>query len=103
MGYRSNVRCIIYGAEDILDAFVTARRITNSDLPEWMHEYVSTYFIDIHRTLLKVYDFKIEDVKWYGGYPDVDVAEAFFQAAREFDGLEVEFVRVGEDMDDIDE
>jgi hypothetical protein len=51
-----------------------------------------------------ILEFDIPDVKWYGDYVEVKAFEDMRDRieADEFEGIAIEFIRVGEDSGDID-
>jgi len=105
MGYRSNIRCLIYPmdtAKENADTFVgnyhalvTLMNTTFKETLDMWDGYVT--FDDTHNLI----DFAIDDVKWYDSYPDVT---AFMQMLTDVQdlGYEYEFVRVGEESKDIE-
>lgn len=105
MGYRSNIRCLIYPmdrvAEDtatLVDDYHALKTVMNTTFKEVMDMWSEHLVFDDEHTLV---DFAIDDVKWYESYPDV---AAFLQMIQEVEdlGYEYEFVRVGEDNGDIE-
>jgi hypothetical protein len=56
-----------------------------------------------------VLKFELEDVKWYPSYPDVRMFEDMLRAFKGYDDTEdikgycTEFVRIGEDSNDVEE
>jgi hypothetical protein len=105
MGYRSEVRCLIYPREtavgdepklnDNYHALKTVMNTTFKEVVDYWSEWIR--FDDQHR----VFDFAIDHVKWYASYPEVNKFEAMLAEIEDL-GYEYEFVRVGEDEDDID-
>jgi len=105
MGYRSNIRCLIYAYQR--DAEDTASRADNY---EALKTIMNTTFKDVlvrweecftFRDKCQVVDFKCEDVKWYESYPDVAVFTQMLPLIEELEYC-YEFVRVGEESDDIE-
>jgi hypothetical protein len=98
MGYRSDVAYVIK-FEDIekRDAFVSLMLAKNEQhitqaLDEVKHDYKTEAIIT----------FEAQGQKWYDSYPDVQVHHQLMSdAAALFDG-EYRFVRIGEDVNDID-
>lgn len=108
MGYRSDVRAIIYGDTDLMQRFVAAARL------DAKHKEVFDSFdtqLHIHTfnpgtpDAWSLMDLRCDDVKWYPDYPDV---RAWHDLMREVDedadwhGLNYEFVRIGEEDGDIE-
>lgn len=112
MGYRSQVKALIYP-----DAPEDPMSVTN--LPDY---YTEKY--DLLKTLMKTtfghltgegawlangfeFDdkrdcliFTAEDIKWYESYPEVDAFHTFLNDVTEL-GYCTEFIRIGEETDDI--
>lgn len=105
MGYRSNVRCLIYPMDtstgdkptlvDKYHALKTVMNTTFKDVVDMWGSYWS--FDDAHN----VFDFEADDVKWYDSYPDVSAFMEMLQKVEDL-GYAYEFVRVGEDSGDIE-
>lgn len=119
MGYRSNVRCLIYGDTDQLQALITKHELMGSGIMASFRESLKRYtavrnigemveasedsekpphwqFRDIEVEVLDLYG---DDWKWYDGYPDVTAWVAMMHDADTFD-CSYEFVRVGEENTD---
>lgn len=101
MGYRSEVRALIYGDPAKIDALCMKWRHTETidlwhvdafgaHITEWT-DAEGVRFIELHG----------ENWKWYEGYADVG-AWTRFQAMAEEMGLCSEFIRIGEDASDIE-
>lgn len=104
MGYRSQVRCLIYGEPNKIDAMVMKWRHTGGfDL--WnseafgpsLREYAATH----NGAPMRIIDMYGDDWKWYEDYPEVQAWEAFMRTAEEFD-CQYEFMRIGEEDSDIE-
>ena len=105
MGYRSSVVCLMYGNNDIGD---------NTIVKEFVRLRVDAYPDD---ELKKAFDysgwgvkFECQDWKWYSDYKDIQFLEGLFDEFEEaFIGEDgntayaLEFVRLGEESDDIEE
>ena len=106
MGYRSDVMAVFYTYDP--DEFPVIKLFIDENIPEWFRgdEYMST-FVGQQGKLHGV-KFNMSDVKWYESYPDV---KGFEQALEKFKELSAgvdskwccEFVRVGEEVKDIEE
>ena len=109
MGYRSSVVCLMYGNNDIGD---------NTIVKEFVRSRVEAYSGDAdgHVKASFNYDgwgvkFQADDWKWYDSYPDIQFLEALFDEFEELvigddasnTSYALEFVRIGEDSDDIEE
>ena len=100
MGYRSNVTAVFY---------------TTKEKFSMMKIYVDEHFPEEFKGYLTVqgdraYVFKLDNVKWYDGYPEVQAFQRFVSNFLEFDkggddstSWAYEFVRIGEDSNDIEE
>jgi hypothetical protein len=93
MGYRSDVACAIYGDPLTLDALWSTR-------PEKIRSEFDKHVTEFEKDDAKGVFLSGEQWKWYEGYPDVDAWHAFMDEALRRD-LNVEFVRVGEEADDV--
>lgn len=109
MGYRSSVVCLMYGNNDIGD---------NTIVKEFVRSRVEAYSGDgaAHVKNAFNYDgwgvtFQADDWKWYESYPDIIFLEALFDEFEELvigddasnTSYALEFVRLGEESDDIEE
>jgi hypothetical protein len=100
MGYRSNVTAVFY---------------TTTEKFSMMKLYVDKHFPAEFKGYLTIqgeraYVFKLENVKWYDSYPEVQAFKRFLSNFSQFaeDGDDstqwsYEFLRIGEDSDDIDQ
>lgn len=98
MGYRSDVAICIYGPKDKMTALVAAARI-GGVMPD--NDFGGLYMFDYDDSKHMIHAY-YEEVKWYDGYDDVDIWTEFLAKAAEFDDLSTEFVRIGENADDIE-
>jgi hypothetical protein len=102
MGYRSDVKALIYpvsGEHNLLnyDKLKTLMNTTFKDVFDaWNDEYFK--WNDEHRVL----EFSADSIKWYDGYPDVARFTRFLSEVQELE-YEYEFIRLGEDMDDVED
>jgi len=104
MGYRSNVMAVFYTYEP--NEFPAMKLFIDENIPEWFkdEEFMSTF----ERTdNLQGVKFYLTDVKWYESYSDI---QGFEQALKKFEKLADEgnkwyweFVRLGEEVEDIEE
>lgn len=113
MGYRSNVAITIYGNSEKLNAVRKYAEIKFINLPAAIRDAVmDLYYYSEKDSSNKVwgddsrYFFYATSVKWYSSYPVVDYIESIFQYANEIcddtDDFAGEYVRVGEEDNDID-
>jgi hypothetical protein len=98
MGYRSDIVALIYpdtktkdAATEPYDALKTLMNTAFKEVTDTWNDYVE-WHDDV-----KCLKFKIDDVKWYGPYPDVqsfmDMMKFFRDEAQ---GYCTEFIRIGE-------
>jgi hypothetical protein len=102
MGYRSDVHALFYttNKEDL----PVLKLYMDENYPEDLHDLE-----EISSNRIYGYEMKYENVKWYEGYDDVKAFDAFKTKYQDLiEGQETgkqwcfEFVRVGEDTDDIE-
>jgi hypothetical protein len=105
MGYRSNIRCLIYpldtatgDAPSLIDNYHSLVTLMNTTFKDVVDFWDGCLTLDPHH---RVVDFVIDDVKWYPSYPDVAAFEKMLDEVAEL-GFCYEFVRVGEDNNDIE-
>lgn len=109
MGYRSNVMAVIYPdtADHTTDAepYEALKTIMNTTFKDVMDAFGGdAHWNDRSKCLV----FKIDDVKWYESYPDVQRFKAMMDTFHdgghddEIVGYCTEFVRIGEDYDDVE-
>jgi len=109
MGYRSNVVCLMYGNNDIGD---------NTIVKEFVRSRVEAYSGEASAHVKDAFDyngwgvmFSCKDWKWYDSYPDIQFLENLFDEFEELligddasnTSYALEFVRLGEESDDIEE
>ena len=102
MGYRSDVQALIYpqsGDENLLE-YDKLKLLFNTTFKDVFEAWGKDYFSwdDKHRVL----KFDANSVKWYDSYPEV---EKFVQFLTDVAGLgyEYEFIRLGEEDDDVED
>jgi hypothetical protein len=100
MGYRSDVQALIYPAnsdQNLLeyDKLKTLMNTTFKDMLDTWGDYFD--WNDKHRVL----KFSANSIKWYDSYPDVVRFTLFLTEVRMLD-YEYEFLRIGEDDNDIE-
>lgn len=106
MGYRSDVRSIIYGPPDLMLRFVTAMKLDEK------YKAVFEHFGDnitirtwVGETPITVLDLTGDGWKWYTDYPDVNLWHellAMVETDDTWEGLHYEFCRIGEEDGDIE-
>ena len=99
MGYRSDVSTVIYGDNRSPEKYALLKTLMNTTFKV---AYDSWSADAIWHDTKHVLEFHIEDVKWYESYPDVMAFTTMLENLREIEGYNYEFVRVGEDDNDID-
>lgn len=99
MGYRSDVAVVIYGDGRDDEKYELIKVLMNTTFKDVYaeNEGYETWHDNAH-----VLEFKIGGVKWYESYPDVDRFMAMLDKIGEIEGLNYEFMRVGEDTEDIE-
>jgi len=102
MGYRSDVKALIYpvSSEHSLIEYDKLKLLMNTTfkdvLDSWGNESFS--WDDKHRILV----FNANSIKWYESYPEVDMFPKFLEDVHELE-YEYEFIRLGEEDDDVEE
>ena len=103
MGYRSDVMALVYPATELSKAertekYAVLKTLVNTTYRNMWEAWESCFeWVDRDEVL----KFTCTDVKWYPSYPDVQAFKQFMQEIEEM-GYETEFVRVGENYDDIE-
>jgi hypothetical protein len=102
MGYRSDVQALIYpanGDTNLLE-YDKLKLLFNTTFRNVFEAWGEDYFSwnDAHRAL----KFSANSVKWYDSYPEVLTFVKFLADVQEL-GYEYEFLRLGEEDDDIEE
>jgi hypothetical protein len=101
MGYRSQVRALIYGDPDSLTAHIAAWQLEHtSQLFVHFDEYLKRYSIETNDGIIDVLDLSLDHAKWYDEYDDVESFHSFMYCSEEL-RLHYEFSRVGEEATDI--
>lgn len=103
MGYRSAVMALVYPAttgetDARAEQYELLKTLMNTSY-KFVWEELGNCFEWVDRDeLLK---FACSDVKWYPSYPDVQAFEKFIEEIEAM-GYDTEFIRVGENYDDIE-
>lgn len=105
MGYRSNVMALIYPeAQSKLGekaAYEQLKVLMGTTFKDVSDEFGDPYMVWLDREYVLRFD--IPDVKWYPSYPDVQMFSQMLSAFEgDIPGYCTEFVRVGEDSNDIE-
>lgn len=99
MGYRSDVQAVIYPITEGNEAqYNQLKVLMNTAYKEAFDHWVDEFEWDDDKLVLK---FSAVGVKWYSSYTDVVQIEALLSGVEEL-GYAVEFVRLGEDYNDIE-
>lgn len=116
MGYRSEVRSLIYGPPDQMDVFITTHRlILSSEVFRHFKENLRYYKTKYHQYTtgpkgnliddfqdVNILDLSGDGWKWYDSYEDVKSWASLLADACDQD-LQYEFIRIGEgDGNDMD-
>lgn len=103
MGYRSNVTAIVYGSEEALTTYMTKEKLEHGDNSIFTHFKGQLKRITIPFAKAESYALLLEvrDVKWYDDFTHVVAWHRFMDNCEEND-CSFEFIRVGEDYDDVD-
>lgn len=99
MGYRSDVSTVIYGDDRAAEKYALLKTLMNTTFKV---AYDSWSADAIWHDTKHVLEFKIEDVKWYESYADVAAFTQMLEDLQEIEGLNYEFVRIGEDDEDVE-
>jgi len=112
MGYRSSVRSCVYSDNvELFDAFIAGQKLSEPRLFEdgnWFKnnlKFEEQIYKDMEGKItqtIKILDMSCDDVKWYDDFDDVKSWTKLLASAEE-QGLNYEFVRVGEESDDIEQ
>ena len=102
MGYRSDVAMLITSDEPTdrkIEELMIHLKLAQVSLKSWVaQEWANEPYIGWnHHTLI----FKAEHVKWYEGYPEVEVINEVWEIAKKVTGLSGVFLRIGEASDDV--
>ena len=110
MGYRSDIAITVYGNEEkCADVASFCGQLYDELSDDAKEDFKTLVNRSESNTDKKLFDdvtnemfFYVEHVKWYEGYPVVDLFEQVVDYARNLE-LSVEVVRIGEDTDDVEE
>lgn len=103
MGYRSDVMAVFYTYDPM--EYPAMKLFIDEHVPDVFRtdEYMRVF----EKANLQGIKFKLQDVKWYSSYPDV---HGFEQALKRFEKLadeggkwNWEFVRLGEEVQDVEQ
>lgn len=97
MGYRSEVKGLIYGTADEMEAFKEAC----FDLYNQVREEFGDEITDESNDKFKLLYLNAPYTKWYDEYEEVQHWQEMYDLARET-GMNVEFARAGEEQGDVE-
>jgi len=101
MGYRSSVAMLITTDdrnERKIEELMIHLKLAQISLKSWTGEDEKDIGWNYH-----TFAFRVDDVKWYPDYPEVQALEKVWEIAQEVDGLSGVFMRIGESSDDVEE
>jgi hypothetical protein len=98
MGYRSDVTAIVYGPIEKFNALIAKHELLGTSPFGHFKDYLTRGSLPDGSAILELQG---EGWKWYESYPDVKCWMAFMYDA-EVMGLEYEFIRIGENDDDLE-
>lgn len=103
MGYRSEVRAIIYGNEQDLSAHILGQVIllnslTIGELKDYLKRYVVQHKEDEELSVLELH---MSNIKWYSDFKYVTQWMEFMKQSTTMN-LQYEFIRIGEEPGDIE-
>jgi hypothetical protein len=106
MGYRSEVAIMIYGTDEVMEEvkalYDTLYNALDADTKKSV-DYLE-YLMGNETTngfSEGGFLFHAEDIKWYDGFSHIEFFKELFNQANDI-GASGEFIRIGEDLDDID-
>jgi len=97
MGYYSEVRYLVVGAEEVMTAMLAAWRLSDEDAAEQLAEVTITPY----RENMLLLSFHMDNGKWYDRYSDVSMHKRFLNFTEDYE-VEGVFLRMGEDDADIE-
>jgi hypothetical protein len=102
MGYRSEVAALVYPNDDANESaeerYEALKVLMNTQFEAVMDKWGNCIAMHDYRRRL---EFVINDVKWYPSYDDVSTFMKFLDDVEEL-GYSYEFLRLGEDDDDVE-
>ena len=101
MGYRSDVQALIYppsGDQNLLE-YDKLKLLMNTTFKDVFEAWGEEYFSWLPN--VRVLQFSANSIKWYDSFPEVDLFPKFLADVQEL-GYEYEFIRIGEEDDDLE-
>lgn len=111
MGYRSDIRCLIYGPPDAIKKLEVAVAMLTGDANPFemmkgdLKYYNGKRFEGDSEDVLRFIDLTADDWKWYDSYPEVIAWHKLMDWIQENEpnGVCLEYIRVGEEEGDVDQ
>lgn len=97
MGYRSEVKSLVYGDKDLMDEFIK----DNTEILDALDDDFAGHIETIEKPSQTFILLTLDYAKWYESYSDVTRWMNLLKLAGEY-GLKFEFVRVGEENGDVE-
>jgi hypothetical protein len=97
MGYRSEVKSIVYGDAELMSEFISE----NTELLEALQDDFDGHIETIEKPARTFILLTLDYAKWYDSYSEVARWMNLLNLADESD-LKFEFIRVGEESNDIE-
>lgn len=103
MGYRSEVRSLIYGDADKVSALWTKHMLLDNAMLKMEGDHLRRYSSRLYNGLtISVIDLSADSWKWYEDYEHIQAWDKMLDDARDNFELEYEFLRVGEEPGDVE-
>ena len=99
MGYRSDVAAVVYSdaSGDTAQKYAALKMFMSTKFKTTYDEFYRDFTWNDECQRL---EFRCNDVKWYDGFPEVDNFISMLDTLQDM-GYDYEFVRVGEEPDDV--
>lgn len=103
MGYRSDVHMLFYSSKELMDAFIVRCKMEGHYklFTEGNGLDLEEKWIKIWKRTVRAWEFREESIEWYDGFSFVAAMNKMRDVADEME-IAWEFVRVGEDREDIE-
>ncbi len=102
MGYRSDVTCVMYSR----DPSGKRDEAGTAFMKAWLNSHITEEDKELFEFNDSMVVFSVEQWKWYDSYPDIQRLEKLFEDFMELcevgNNYRMEFMRVGENYDDIE-
>lgn len=99
MGYRSDVAAVVYSdaSGDTAQKYAALKMFMSTKFKDTYDEFYRDFTWNDKCQRL---EFRCNDVKWYDGFPHIDNFMSMLDMLQDM-GYDYEFLRVGEDHDDV--